>query len=121
MFLGPFSFRKLITEVFLYKIIFFAPVNEAERVKIAMFLAGAGKVGHYDQCSFETIGMGQFRPLKGAQPYLGDVGKLELVSEKKIEMVCSEECLKEVIKALKKNHPYEMPAFEIIKLTDFFE
>lgn len=103
----------------MYKICFFVPINEAESVKSAMFAAGAGRIGNYDHCSFETLGTGQFRPLTGADPFIGVVGKLERVSELKIEMVCEDQKILEVVSALKKNHPYEMPAYDIIKLTDF--
>lgn len=103
----------------MYKISFFVPEIASEFVKIAMFDAGAGKIGNYDHCSFETLGTGQFRALLGANPVIGRVGELEKVRELKIEMVCEDTVLKEVVMALKKHHPYEMPAYHITKLTDF--
>ena len=84
-----------------------------------MFQAGAGKIGNYDRCSFETIGSGQFRALLGATPAVGRVGELEIVRELKVEMVCEDAVIKEVIVALKKHHPYEVPAYDVIKLADF--
>jgi hypothetical protein len=103
----------------LYKIAFFVPENASEVVKSAMFNAGAGRIGNYDHCSFETIGLGQFRALAGATPFIGSVGELEKVRELKVEMVCEDALIREVVLALIKNHPYEMPAYDIIKLSDF--
>lgn len=102
----------------MYKVCFFVPENAAEKVKNAMFEAGAGKIGNYDRCSFETLGTGQFRALIGANPFIGTVGEVEKVDELKVEMVCADACIRDVVSALKKNHPYEMPAFDIIKLAD---
>ncbi len=92
---------------------FYVPISHAERVKEAMFNAGAGKLGNYEHCSFEFNGTGQFRPLAGSNPFLGQVSLLEKVEELKIEMICSKECLKEAIKALKDHHPYETPAYYV--------
>ncbi|MDD4975052.1 MAG: NGG1p interacting factor NIF3 [Bacteriovorax sp.] len=103
----------------MYKVSFFVPESASEVVKTAMFNAGAGKIGNYDRCSFETIGSGQFRALAGANPSVGCVGELEKVRELKVEMVCEDNVIKEVVLALKKHHPYEMPAYEIIKLAEF--
>lgn len=103
----------------MYKISFFVPESAAEIVKTAMFSAGAGKIGNYDQCSFETKGLGQFRALPGANPFIGSVGEVEKVEEMKIEMICESNCLKQVIVAMKHNHPYETPAYDIIKLEEF--
>lgn len=102
----------------MFKIGFFVPVNYAEIVKEAMFVAGGGRIGNYDRCSFETLGTGQFRPLKGAQPFLGTTDQVEKVEELKVEMICEDQFLKAVIEAMKKNHPYEMPAYDIIKLEE---
>ncbi len=102
----------------MYKVCFFVPIKDAEVVKGSMFRAGAGKLGNYEQCSFEVLGTGQFKPLFGANPSIGNIGELEKVSELRIEMLCADEFIKDVIEALKKNHPYEMPAYDIIKLSD---
>lgn len=103
----------------MFKICFFVPVDYAEVVKQAVFNAGAGKIGNYECCSFETKGIGQFKPLKGSSPFIGNVDQIEKVEELKVEMVCSDDCLQAAILALKKNHPYEMPAYDIIKLEDY--
>lgn len=102
----------------MHKLCIFVPETHAEALKNALFAAGAGRIGNYEHCSFETSGIGQFRPLQGAQPFLGNIGGLERVKEKKIEMVCEDHLIKEIITALKKNHPYETPAYDIIKLVE---
>ena len=98
---------------------FYVPVKDSERVKNAMFQAGAGKIGNYDQCSFEVKGIGQFRPLEGSKPAIGTLDELEKVEELKVDMVCEEALVREVINALKKSHPYETPAYYTIEILDY--
>ncbi|GAA0791170.1 YqfO family protein [Marinobacterium sediminicola] len=102
----------------MYKLCFFVPEADAEPVKAALFAAGAGKIGDYDQCCWQTSGTGQFRPLAGADPHLGQLGQLEKVVEFKVEMVCSDELIHAAVAALKQAHPYEEVAYEVYKLTD---
>ena len=90
----------------------YVPETHAEAVKQAMFAAGAGTIGNYDCCCFQTVGRGQFRPLDGSSPYLGSAGRVEQVTEWKLEMIFPEEKLQEVIAALRRAHPYETPAFQ---------
>jgi len=105
----------------MFKIIVFIPQSHIEIVKQELFKAGAGKLGNYDCCSFETTGTGQFRPLSGSKPFLGQENEVEKVVEIKLEMVCSENNIKSAIEAMKKAHPYEEVAFDIIKLeTTYF-
>ena len=80
-----------------------------------MFEAGAGRVGNYDCCAWQTRGEGQFRPLDGSTPFLGNKGQIETVIEYKLELVCEEPCLKAVIAALKRAHPYEEVAYTAIR------
>lgn len=101
----------------MYHIAFYVPESHAESVKESMFLAGAGKIGAYQRCAFETAGTGQFEPLKGSRPYLGQIEVLETVKELKVEMVCEKECLVKSIEALKKSHPYETPAYYVIEMV----
>ena len=103
----------------MYKICFFVPEENAETVKQAVFDTGAGRIGQYDQCSWQTAGTGQFRPLAGSQPYIGTENRLESVDELKVEMVCEDEYIKAAIDALKLAHPYETPAYEVFRLEDF--
>jgi hypothetical protein len=103
----------------MYKISFFVPLNYAEKVKSAVFLTGAGRIGSYENCCWETSGTGQFKALTGSDPFLGEEGALEKVKELKIELVCRFEFIEAAIEALKKTHPYETPAYEVIKLESF--
>ncbi|GAB1256535.1 CBU_2076 family Dot/Icm type IV secretion system effector [Aurantivibrio plasticivorans] len=100
----------------MYKISVFIPSDHLEPVKAAMFAAGAGKVGDYDCCAWQTEGEGQFRPLAGSSPFIGQQGKVETVCEYKVEMVCDNVHLREAIYAMRLAHPYEEPAFDIIEL-----
>ena len=103
----------------MYKISFFVPKPHLEKVKIALFNKGAGKYKNYDKCSWETLGQGQFRPIDKANPFLGKLNKLEKVKEYKVEMICKNKILENVITELKKVHPYEEPAYDVIKIMDF--
>ena len=94
---------------------FYVPVESAEKVKAALFAAGAGKIGNYDQCCFEIKGKGQFRPLEGHKAFIGQTNLVEYVEELKIELVCEDHLVESVVKALKSSHPYETPAYYAIK------
>jgi hypothetical protein len=100
----------------LVKLVFFAPSTHADIVRKAMGDAGAGQMGNYAHCTFSSKGHGRFMPLKGAHPTIGKVGKLEIVEEERIETLCPREKVNAVIDAIKKVHPYEEPAYDIIPL-----
>lgn len=105
----------------LYKVEFYVPVDHAEKVKEAVFAAGAGRYEAYDSCAWQTEGTGQFRPLEGSDPFIGEKGKVEHVREVKVECICREGDLKHVLRALVESHPYEEPAygaFPLITLED---
>lgn len=101
------------------KLVFYVPVKKSEIVKTALFKLGVGRIGNYDSCCFETVGQGQFRPLNGANPSVGNVGKVEKVPEAKVEMVLDETIIEEAIKVLKEVHPYETPAYQVIRCEDY--
>lgn len=103
----------------MYKLNFYVPSKNKEEVKNALFNIGVGRYNNYDKCSFETKGTGQFRPINEANPHIGNLDKLELVEEYKIEMVCSDELIKKAVKVLKESHPYEEVAYEVFKIEDF--
>ena len=102
----------------MYKICVFVPETASEQVKQALFTAGAGKIGAYDSCCWQTLGQGQFRPLEGSSPYIGEQGNIETVAEFRIEMVCDDDRIEDAIAALKRSHPYEEPAYDVWKLAD---
>lgn len=100
----------------MYKLSFFVPDEQLAEVKAAVFATGAGKIGDYDHCCWQVLGQGQFRPLKGSNPFIGSVGDIESVSEWKVELVCSDELIADAVLALKEAHPYEEPAYDVWKL-----
>jgi hypothetical protein len=102
----------------MYKLAFFVPPSHVEQVKNALFAAGAGRIGAYDCCSWQVLGQGQFRPLDGSQPFIGQAGEVEQVQEWKVELVVSDELIRQVVAALKNSHPYEVPAYDVWKLED---
>ncbi len=105
----------------LYKITFYVPESHLESVKQAMFTAGGGKIGNYDCCAWQVKGQGQFRPLAGNHAFIGKTNQLETIEEYRVEMVAVKAFVKKVISALKNSHPYEEPAYDVVKLVDVDE
>ena len=100
------------------KLIYYVPDSHLESTKQAIFSAGAGGIGNYENCAWQVKGIGQFKPVKGADPYIGELGELEQVDEWRVETIVIEENAKAVAKALKASHPYEEPAFEFIQIIE---
>jgi hypothetical protein len=73
----------------------------------------------YQECAWQTLGQGQFKPLDGSKPFLGETNQLETVTEYKVEMLCKKEFIEQVIRALKSSHPYEVPAYSVIRLEAY--
>jgi len=103
----------------MYKLVVFAPRTHSDIIKKELFKIGAGRQGNYDNCCFETVGIGQFRPLKKNNAFIGTTGVNEYVSEVRIEFLIEKSILIDAIKTLKINHPYEEPAYDVIKLENF--
>lgn len=101
-----------------YKLVVYVPIEAAEKVAQAMFRAGAGAIGNYSKCSFQSEGTGTFLPLEGAKPAIGKPGKCEQVSEIKIETIVPAKLLDTVVKSMIEAHPYETPAYDILKLLE---
>jgi hypothetical protein len=99
-----------------YKLCFYVPATHVDVVKEAIFAAGAGRVGDYDSCAWQVLGEGQFRPLAGANPFIGDTGRRETIAEYKVETVCEDVVVRAVVAALKAAHPYEEPAYQVWRL-----
>lgn len=99
------------------KIVVYAPVSHAGKVREALAKSGCGHIGKYDFCSFSVKGIGRFRPLKGAKPFVGKAGKIEKVVEERIETICPKMRLKSALAAIKKVHPYEEPAIDVYPLV----
>ncbi len=100
----------------MYKICFFVPATHLELVKQALFNQGAGKIGDYDGCAWQTLGEGQFRPLQGSAPFIGEVDNITTLAEYKVEMVCADGLIKQAVQALLLAHPYQEPAYEVYKI-----
>jgi hypothetical protein len=100
-----------------YKLVVFTPRDVAEKVADAMFAAGAGRIGNYTSCSFRSPGTGTFFGEEGANPTVGQPGQLEQADEVRIETILPITRVEQVIAALKKSHPYEEPAFDLLQLA----
>ncbi|MFH1883361.1 MAG: Nif3-like dinuclear metal center hexameric protein [Planctomycetota bacterium] len=99
-----------------YKLVVFVPVESVAEVSNAVFAAGAGAIGNYSNCGFGAEGTGTFLPLEKAKPAIGKKGEMEKVPEIRFETIVPAEKLDAVVTAMKNAHPYETPAFDIIKL-----
>jgi dinuclear metal center YbgI/SA1388 family protein len=95
------------------KLVVFVPHDAAPALVDALAEAGAGRLGDYERCAWTTEGLGTFRPLAGAAPAIGSVGRVEQVPETRVEMVVPSARRGPVIAALRAAHPYEEPAFDI--------
>jgi dinuclear metal center YbgI/SA1388 family protein len=102
----------------LRRLITFAPVDKAEDVRNAVFAAGAGQIGKYSECSFNSDGTGTFKAEEGADPYVGDIGERHRERETKIEIVYPFYLEEQVVKALIDNHPYEEVAYDIFTMEN---
>ena len=102
----------------IFKLIYYVPESHLESTKLAIFEAGAGGIGNYEHCAWQVLGTGQFKPVKGANPFIGELDTLEQLPEWRVETIVTEEKAKAVAKALKANHPYEEPAFEFMQIIN---
>ena len=97
----------------LMQLVVYVPEDHVDVVRDAMFAAGAGAIGNYDECGWAVPGKGTFRPLDGANPYAGEQGMREAMEEQKLEMVVEPWKLTDVLAAMKSTHPYEEVAHGI--------
>lgn len=102
----------------LSKLICYVPKDHTDTVSQAVFNAGAGNIGDYDECGFQTSGNGTFRPNDSAKPFIGEAGERSLVEEVKFEAVCSNHKLGKVINAMISAHPYEEVAYEVFPMLN---
>lgn len=100
----------------MFQLIFYVPATHLEKVKNTLFSVGAGKYNNYDQCCWQIEGKGQFRPLKSSSPFIGSPGRLEKMDEYRVEMVVKDELIKTAVAALLNAHPYEEPAYSVLKI-----
>lgn len=102
----------------MYTLVTFVPAAHTEGLLEALFAAGAGRLGDYDRCAFVVRGEGRFRPLPGAIPTLGSPGEDERVVEDRIECVLEDSHVDTVLDALRRVHPYEVPAVYLTALDE---
>lgn len=118
--LGLGGLRPLVPQSFspLDKIVVSVPDVDTAHVVDALSAAGAGAIGPYRRAATTSAGTGTFVPVDGAHPTIGEVGRVEVVSETRIEMVLPRHRRADVVQALRAAHPYEQPAFDVVELTD---
>jgi hypothetical protein len=102
----------------MYYLIVYIPSTHLEVVKNSILEAGAGKIGGYDYCCWQTKGLGQFRAGENNEPFVGEIGEIHKEEEWKVEFVVEDKYLNNVIKAMKASHPYEVVAYSVIKTVD---
>lgn len=102
----------------LYKIAVYVPVSHEIIVREALGEAGAGYIGNYSHCTFNTQGIGTFKPENDANPFIGTVGEIESVKEVKIETIVPSKLLQKTIENMIKSHPYEEVAYDVYKLEN---
>ena len=117
--LGLINCKTLVPQKgILKKLVTFCPIDKADEVRTALFAAGAGNIGNYDECSFNTEGAGTFRAGTETNPYVGEIGKQHLERETRIETVYPVNLESKVLKALFSSHPYEEVAYDLYTLDN---
>ncbi len=102
----------------LKKLVVFVPNTDVQKVKAALDNAGAGHIGNYSHCSFESNGVGSFKPNDGSDPYIGKIGMIERVEETKIETIFPENLQRKIIREMLLAHPYEEVAYDIYPIEN---
>jgi dinuclear metal center YbgI/SA1388 family protein len=105
-------------EGLLTKLAVFCPVEHADKVRQAMFDAGAGRIGNYDSCSFNQNGQGTFRASDKANPFVGEKNTVHVESETRIEVIFPQVLEKKIVEALLASHPYEEVAYDLYSLRN---
>ena len=105
----------------LKKLVTFVPVEYAEKVKQAIFDAGAGNIGNYSECSFVTSGLGSFKASSDAKPFVGEKNKQHQEQEIRLETIFPDFLQTQILAALIKVHPYEEVAYDIYAIENFYE
>jgi len=104
----------MLTQSKYFKLKIVLPKEFVEKIKEVLGENGAGKIGNYDYCTYVYPVSGSFRPLAGANPAIGKIGKIEHVDEMVVEVICHEDDLLRVVEAVRMAHPYEEPMIDII-------
>jgi dinuclear metal center YbgI/SA1388 family protein len=109
------------TSGLLRKLVTFCPADHAAKVREALFIAGAGHIGEYDQCSFNSEGSGTFRAGDKANPFVGEIGEIHFEKETRIETIFPAYKQKNIIATLLESHPYEEVAYDVYPLDNEFD
>ncbi len=104
----------------LLKLVTFCPVSHADKVRAALFSAGAGFIGNYDSCSFNVEGFGTFRALEGANPFVGELNQLHKEREERIEAIFPVYLMDSLLHAMRSAHPYEEVAYDVYPLANTY-
>ena len=102
----------------LTKLTTFAPISDSQKVLDALYAAGAGNIGNYENCSFRTEGIGSFKPVGTANPHIGTLNKVEEVAEYRLEVIFPSHLERAILAALRAAHPYEEVAFYVQSLEN---
>lgn len=102
----------------LLKLVVFVPQNHIEKVREALFNAGAGHIGNYDKCSFSSAGEGSFRASEKANPFVGEKNEIHFEAETKLETIFPKHLKNKIIQALLSSHPYEEVAYDLFLLEN---
>lgn len=102
----------------LSKLIVYVPDDHAEILSNSLFDAGAGNIGNYSECHFESTGSGTFKPGSESNPFVGKIGTRSEVREVKAEYLVENRKMRIVLSALFANHPYEEVAYDIVPLEN---
>ena len=106
---------------YLKKLVTFVPLDDAQKVREALFEAGAGNIGNYDSCSFNVAGIGSFKGNDQTNPYVGERNQLHQEEEIRIETIFPKHIQSQIIQALLNAHPYEEVAFDIYSLDNEYQ
>ena len=102
----------------LTKLTTFVPISDSQKVLDALYAAGAGNIGNYENCSFRTEGIGSFKPVGTANPHIGTLNKVEEVAENRLEVIFPSHLERAILAALRVAHPYEEVAFYVQSLEN---
>ncbi len=100
----------------MYLLYYYVPEKQLNEVNSKLFELGLGKIDNYDCCCWISKGRGQFRPLAGSNPHIGEQDQLEYIEEYKVEIICPSELKKQATDILLNVHPYETPAYGFLEI-----
>jgi hypothetical protein len=100
----------------MYSLVFNVPVSHVESVKNALFAVGGGAMDGYENCCWQVLGEGQFKPGSLSNPFLGTIGEIHKEKEYRVEMAIAKDLKDECVQALKESHPYEVVPYYLVEI-----